>query len=456
MGDPAVAVLSALGTGTGRYGLDLVRDTGLGSGTLYRTLVRLERSGAVVADRHDSGRRAYRRTVPAPPAPAPPAPVRPRRRAEPRPRRAPWLPAVAVLVAQAYAALSRPAGDRLSDLDVYLGASAGLRSGTSLYDFASAGGDLFTYPPFAGLLFAPLTGLPGVPLAWTLATVLTVVGLAVVVAGRAPAPAVALALAASAPVSSDLRFGQVSLGLAALVALDTVALDGRRYQGVLTGVASAVKLTPLVFVPMLWLAGRRRAAVVAGATFAGCGALAAYLLPADSWRFWTTEVWRVDRIGHLTSTGNQSVNGVLLRLGAADGLRPVLVLAIAGPVAVLALWRAGRRYRDGDPLSATVVVGCAGIALSPVSWTHHQVWLVLAALLPVRGPAWVRYAWPVTVLAVMTLPLAGLGTRLLVALVAAVAPLRRPDPGTVGACEQRVSSGRGSGGSWNVRVRRSI
>src|SRR5947207_15108876 len=101
MGDPAVAVLSALGTGTGRYGLDLVRDTGLGSGTLYRTLVRLERSGAVVADRHDSGRRAYRRTVPAPPAPAPPAPappapVRPRRRAEPRPRRAPWLPAVAV------------------------------------------------------------------------------------------------------------------------------------------------------------------------------------------------------------------------------------------------------------------------------------------------------------------------------------------------------------------------
>src|SRR5205814_695481 len=201
-----------LGTGTGRYGLDLVRDTGLGSGTLYRTLVRLERSGAVVADRHDSGRRAYRRTVPAPPAPAPPAPVRPRRRAEPRPRRAPWL--------------------------------------------------------------------------------------AVVVAGRAPAPAVALALAASAPVSSDLRFGQVSLGLAALVALDTVALDGRRYQGVLTGVASAVKLTPLVFVPMLWLAGRRRAAVVAGATFAGCGALAAYLLPADSWRFWTTEVWRVDRIGH--------------------------------------------------------------------------------------------------------------------------------------------------------------
>jgi alpha-1,2-mannosyltransferase len=68
--------------------------------------------------------------------------------------------------------------------------------------------------------------------------------------------------------------------------------------------------------------------------------------------------------------------------------------------------------------------------LSPVSWTHHQIWLVLAALLPVRGPAWIRPAWTMLVLAVMVLPVTALGTplwsnaRLLLAVaVAAAVPL---------------------------------
>jgi hypothetical protein len=44
-----------------------------------------------------------------------------------------------------------------------------------------------------------------------------------------------------------------------------------------------------------------------------------------------------------------------------------------------------------------------------VSWTHHQVWLVLAALLPARGPGWLRRIWPELVLAVMLLPVTALG-----------------------------------------------
>lgn len=314
-----------------------------------------------------------------------------------------WHPALLVAVVTGYVVLSRPPGRRLSDLDVYLGAVEGLRHGESLYDFI-LGNAPFTYPPFAGLVMVPLTGVPktGLQVLWTLATVASVVAMARL-AGRGDAPAVALVLFLSAPVSSDLRYGQVSLFLALMVLGDVLRPPGRA-QGVLIGLAAAIKLTPLIFIPMLWMRGRRRAAVVATVTFVACGALAAVALPGDSWRYWTTEVRDVDRLGFIDSAGNQSLNGALIRLGLPSAGREVIVLLIGGAVALIALHRA----RKLEPLAATVVVGAASVVLSPVSWTHHQVWLVLAAIC----------AGSPIGLAVMILPVWG-DTRLLWAIVVA-------------------------------------
>ena len=188
------------------------------------------------------------------------------------------------------------------------------------------------------------------------------------------------------------------------------------------------ELTPLIVIPMLWLAGRRRAAATAAGTFAGCAAAALVVLPGDSWRFWTAEVFHVSRLGYITSVGNQSLNGALMRLDLAAPARSLLVLAIGGAVAALALHRAARSARAGDWLTAMTVVGAASVVLSPVSWTHHQIWLVLAALLPVRNRA-----WAVVVLAVMLLPVTALGpplfseARLLLAVaIAALVPLTVP------------------------------
>jgi alpha-1,2-mannosyltransferase len=343
-----------------------------------------------------------------------------------------WAAAAVVAAVIAAAALSRPAGVRLSDLAVYLGATAGLEHGASLYDFIR-GNAPFTYPPFAGLLLRPLTPLPTLPLqvAWSLATVATVAGLAVLVARSAGlaqrAGLLALVLMLSAPVSSDLKYGQASLFLAGLIVVDVLTLRRTRWAGALIGVAAAVKLTPLIFIPMLWLAGRRAAAVTATATFAGCAAIGAIHLPGDSWRFWTDEVFRVDRLGYITSAGNQSLNGALLRFQIGPDVRPVLVAVIGGAIAAIALWRAGRLARDGEWLAATIVAGAASVVLSPVSWTHHQIWLVLAVLLPVRGPGWARRAWTLVVLGVMLLPVTALGpplwsnARLLLAIAVAVA-----------------------------------
>jgi alpha-1,2-mannosyltransferase len=355
-----------------------------------------------------------------------------------------WAAAAAVAVITAGAALSRPAGVRLSDLSVYLGATAGLDDGASLYDFIR-GNAPFTYPPFAALLFRPLTWLPTLPVqvAWSVATVVTVAGLAVLTR-RAYAGPLALVLLLSAPVSSDLKYGQVSLFLAGLIAVDLLALRRTPGFGALIGVAAAIKLTPLIFIPMLWLAGRRTAAMTAAAAFAGCAAIGAVVLPGDSWRFWTGEMVQVSRLGHITSAGNQSLHGALLRFGVDPNVRMVLVAVVGGAIAAVALWRAGRLARDGEWLAAMIVTGAASVVLSPVSWTHHQIWLVLAVLLPVRGyPA----AWRVVVLGVMLLPVTALGpplwsnSRLLLAVVvAAVLPLRRPAPRPVPAARSAVTA----------------
>ena len=220
----------------------------------------------------------------------------------------------------------------------------------------------------------------------------------------ATAGLLAVVLFASAPVSSNLRFGQVSVALAALVIVDFLPLGAGRWCGILTGIASAVKLTPAIFVPLLWFGGRRRAAVVAGMTALIATAGAWLVLPADSRRYWLREVWDVNRLGHISTGGNQSFNGALLRLGVPDQPRTVLMLLVAAAVGITALARATRAARGGDWLTAAVVVGSASVVVSPVSWTHHEIWLVLAVLLPVSPRPAAAWLWRLAVAAVMILP----------------------------------------------------
>ena len=44
----------------------------------------------------------------------------------------------------------------------------------------------------------------------------------------------------------------------------------------------------------------------------------------------------------------------------------------------IGLWRGVRAARRDDLLAATAIVGCAGALVSPISWTHHLGFAVLA------------------------------------------------------------------------------
>ncbi|MGC5054169.1 glycosyltransferase 87 family protein [Micromonospora sp. DT48] len=314
-----------------------------------------------------------------------------------------WLGFAVAAAVSVVLVLRRP--DRLSDLHIYHGALTDLRAGRPLYGYVAPNGGPFTYPPFAALVLWPITTVPlGVVEAiWLAATCAAVVAIAVPVgralaAGRVGASAravagagvttsaslnvaaVAAVLMVTAPVQSNLRFGQVSIFIVLLALLDAMASPSRT-RGLLVGMAAAVKLTPLLFVLYFLVCGRYRDAARAVAAFVACGVLALAVLPGESLTYWAGTVTQTSRIGNLASLGNQSVHGMLLRLGMDPAALPVVWVALVVAICAVALLRARALARLGRPGHAAVLVGCATVAASPVSWTHHQVWTVLAAML---------------------------------------------------------------------------
>lgn len=319
------------------------------------------------------------------------------------------------------AAVRRPLIDRQADLNVYYGAIHSVAHGTPLYSYAAVNGDPFTYPPFALLALWPIGWVsePTLRVAWTLVTCAAVLTVAACLkrtlpGGMRPAAVwcAAVVLLVSAPLQSNLRFGQVSIFVVLLAFADAAGVTSRRWRGVLVGIAAAIKLTPLLFIGYLLVTGQRRAAATAAATFAACSSLSAAVLPSDSWTFWTHAVFTTSRVGDLSATGNQSINGILLRLPLMPTHRVAAWLLASLVVCAGALYRARSLYLDERYLEAAVTAGCATLAISPVSWMHHQVWTVLAGLLLLARPSLIRRAAATMILTVMICPLPVLTGRL--------------------------------------------
>ena len=330
-----------------------------------------------------------------------------------------WLLYGAIAVVSVVLVLRRPPWDRLSDLHIYHGAIRHLQAGQPLYDFEAQNGGPFTYPPFAAVVLWPIGYLAEAPLriAWLLVTCAAVAAIAVALGGvirsvrrrqQVIVAAVACALLLSAPVQSNLRFGQVSIFIVLLALVDGMGLTPARYRGILIGVAAAIKLTPLLFVLYFLVSGRWRDAARAGAAFVACAALGAALLPGESWTFWTGTVVQTSRIGDLASLGNQSLHGMLLRIGVDGSTFPVLWAFLVAVICGIGLLRARQLAVAGQPAHAAVLVGCATVAASPVSWTHHQVWPVLAAMLLIGARGTARRAAGAALLVVMVLSLGAL------------------------------------------------
>lgn len=338
-----------------------------------------------------------------------------------------WLVVAALAVRQMAVVLRQPPGERLTDLETWIGENGVLHVTGSLY-----ASDRFTGTPFAGLVLKPLTRTAeqSLGVAWTFGSLLLVAALGVVAARALPGPVarrtslpaapVAISLLMlSLPVRNTFHLGQTSILPVLLVLLACFAVRGERASGLLIGIAAALQPTVLLFAVLLWFTGRRRAAVTGGTAFAACTALAWAAMPSDSWTYWVHHVAGAGLGDNPDSLANQSLHGALLRFGLAGPLEIVLFVVLAAAVCYLGLRRAVRYARDGQLLLAVAVTGCVTVAVSPTAWQHQLLWVLLAVVGRVGKRASDRLVWPVVVVLVITLP-----GKMLLPNMAAVFPLR--------------------------------
>ncbi|MGH3582165.1 MAG: mannosyltransferase [Mycobacterium sp.] len=291
-----------------------------------------------------------------------------------------------------------PNGANFVDLHVYVGGAGALDQPGTLYDYVYADQTPdfplpFTYPPFAAVVFYPLHLLPFglVAFFWQVGIVgalYGVVSLSLRMLGRADARTAMLWTAVgiwTEPLRSTFDYGQVNV-LLVLAVLYAVYSTRWWLSGLLVGLAAGVKLTPAV--SGLYFLGVRRwrvvifSAVVFAATVGG-----SILVVGQQGRYYFTDlIGDADRVGPIGTSFNQSVRGAISRiLGHDAGYGPVVVaiLLVAAVLAVLA-WRAV----DGgtDRLAGIVIVQLFGLLLSPISWTHHWVWLIPLMIWLLHGP----------------------------------------------------------------------
>lgn len=341
-----------------------------------------------------------------------------------------WLVAAMLAIRQAAAVLRQPPGERLTDLETWIGDNGVLHVAGSLYDTGT-----FTGTPFAGLVLKPLarSAEQSLGIAWTLGTLLLVVALGLVVARALPgrvsrrtgllaAPVTISLLMLSLPVRNSFSLGQTSIIPVLLVLIGCFVVRGERGErgsGVLIGIGAALQPAVLLFAPLLWLTGRKKAAVTAAGTFGAGTALTWAALPSDSWAYWVHHVAGAGLGARPDSLANQSLHGALLRIGLEGPLEVVLFVVLAAAVVFLGLRRAVRYAQDGQLLLAVALTGCVAVAVSPTAWQHQLLWVLLAVVGRVGTKARDRMVWPAFVVLVMSLP-----GKMLLPSTAVLAPVR--------------------------------
>jgi alpha-1,2-mannosyltransferase len=336
-----------------------------------------------------------------------------------RPGRAPRLGLAAMLFLISLAALlavfqvfARHPWSML-DLRIYLWGGGLVRHGDDPYRYRYVRGLQFTYTPFAAWTFSAIAYAKAqiVKVALTAASIAALVAVLWLTWGALGYPrsqrrlsatlcsaAVALLLE---PVWQTLSFGQVNLILMLVIVADMCLPGDRRWKGIGVGLAAGFKLTPLIFIPYLLLTRRFRAAAVASATFLVTIGVSLLVMYAAGEDYWLDGLFlNSRRIGNLHYVGNQSLNGALLRLLGNVAAAGTYRLLAMGLTAIAGLLLAAWASRRGHDMGGLVICALTGLLVSPVSWSHHWVWvapglvvLTDLAINPRWRPAGRRWQW---------------------------------------------------------------
>lgn len=278
------------------------------------------------------------------------------------------------------------------DLDVYIRGALAVMRDEPLYA-VSVQGQPFTYPPFAALIFVPLELLGSIGARWLLTAASVGCYLLVIVlcARRLrmkpmTAALVGLAGLAFEPFARNVLLGQINILLVAMVILDCLVVPAR-YRGMLIGIAAgkarARRVHPL---PRHQTGvGRRLALRCRLCRHRWTGGRVCS--PRDSWQFWTGGFINLPRVGADAAIrgDNQSLTGVFMRLSHDVSPPTMVTLLLSAGAMALGVVAAKRQVDAGNDVAALVCIALASLLASPISWTHHWIWAVIALLVLVQG-----------------------------------------------------------------------
>lgn len=292
------------------------------------------------------------------------------------------------------------------DLDVYRYTVADLLAGKDIYLTRTPYYQLpFLYPPVAAIVLIPVALIPQpllellwiALLVWCQWLVLRCLG---VRRGWLLGAVNLAAVIAVEPLRTTLGYGQVNTITMALVVVDLLGRragkDRRLPPGVLIGLAAALKLTPLLF--LVFAAARRDWAMVRNGVLSFCGAmLVGLLILPQATLTYFDKLLAGDMYGNPVYVGNQSLAGLVTRVAGGDpGPAGTATTALCALLAVVAVIGAARLWRRGAPAYAVGLLGLATGVVSPISWTHHYVWVIVVAIGALaagpRIPDWLRWA----------------------------------------------------------------
>jgi alpha-1,2-mannosyltransferase len=288
----------------------------------------------------------------------------------------------------------------------------------------------FTYPPLAAILFWPLSHF-SIFAGQTIWDAIDLVALTTLIAVSIAAARSrntvrsdwrsALILLAPIgyflyPVRANLSVGQINVVLVLMITADLttgVSWRGRDLpQGVLTGTAAAIKLTPLIFIPYLVASRQWRPARNAALTFALATSAMFAVSPRASWLYFTKDAFDVARVGNAGRINNQTLHAAIVRAhlsmpSALFDLISLIVLLVGIAVASVA-------RRRSSSMLGILVCAATGLMISPISWIQHYVWIVPALIWLVSGtdrPAKGKY-WAAAGALAFIVPLEGGGSSL--------------------------------------------
>lgn len=299
---------------------------------------------------------------------------------------APWLLALSVVGHLLMVAFQ--AKMTMIDLLVYRNGSPHLFSG-DLYEwrldqYADVFPLPFTYPPFAAAIFTPMSWIPWEASRWVWQLIClgclyfivrTSLKLLKLNDPRRAMMWTALVLWIE-PVRTTLNYGQINLVLAAIL-IGTLASARNWVGGAGVGFTAGIKLTPAISGLYFLIQRRWMAAVWSFVAFVAVYGIGWAISPSQSDKFWFQLLGDASRVGPVGSAINQSLRGALSRTFGHDvGTGKIYIAAVL--VAAVLTWFAVSKTKD--VLALIVSVQMLGLLVSPISWSHHWVWMVPALL----------------------------------------------------------------------------